>query len=74
MLDDNYRITHKAGLCRTGKDNSGFITHAVIGNNSVCGNNPKGKSSWSEYNDKEITCKKCLKKLLEQENKNGILI
>ena len=57
----NYRITHKAGSCRSGIDNKGYITHAVINNQSLCGQNPGRKSSWSEYNDKMITCKKCLK-------------
>ena len=60
-----YRITHKTGRCRSGIDRTGIISHAVIGNNSICGNNPKKRSGWSDYSDKIITCKKCLK-LLEK--------
>ena len=66
----NYRITHKAGSCRTASDKMGIITHAVINNNALCGQNPNKKSSWSEYDDKEITCKKCLKILAEQDQNN----
>jgi len=60
-MTNNYRITHKAGSCRSGIDKIGYITHAVINNVSLCGQNPGKKSSWSEYNDVIITCKKCLK-------------
>jgi len=57
-----YRITHKQGRNRTGSDLTGKITHAVIEFNAICGDNP-GKTSggWSDYNDKILTCKKCLK-------------
>jgi hypothetical protein len=57
----DYRITHKTGSCRSGIDLTGTITHVVINNNSLCGNNPNKKSSWSEYDDQIITCKKCIK-------------
>ena len=60
-----YTITHKTGRCRSGIDITGIISHAVIGNNSICGDNPKKRSGWSDYSDKIITCKKCLK-LLEK--------
>ena len=56
----NYRITHKTGRCRSGSDQTGYITHIVINNHAICNNNPKGRSNWSEYDDKIITCKKCL--------------
>ena len=56
-----YRITHKAGQCRSGIDNKGSISHAVVNNLALCGQTPGKKSSWSEYNDQSITCKKCLK-------------
>jgi len=62
-----YRITHKTGRCRSGADKTGVITHAVIGNNAICGQNPKKRSGWSDNIDKIITCKKCLK-ILEKEN------
>ena len=63
--NQEYRITHKTGRCRSGIDRTGIISHAVIGNNSICGDNPKKRSGWSDYTDKIITCKKCLK-LLEK--------
>ena len=59
MID--YRITHKTGSCRSGIDLTGTITHVVINNNSLCGVNPGKRSSWSDYNDKILTCKKCIK-------------
>jgi len=36
----NYRITHKAGQCRTGRDQRGYISHAVVNNLALCGQNP----------------------------------
>jgi len=48
------------------------ISHVVINYNALCGNNPGYHSGgWSDYDDKEITCPKCKKKLdkmlMEQE-------
>jgi hypothetical protein len=58
----NYRIAHKLGRLRSGADHTGIVTHAVIGNNALCGNNPNKKSvGWSEYDDKILTCEKCLR-------------
>jgi len=65
-----YRITHKTGSCRSGIDLTGYITHVVINNNSLCGNNPNKKSSWSEYDDQIITCKKCIT-ILESLNRQS---
>lgn len=66
-----YRIAHKLGRCRSGIDQTGYITHAVIGNNALCGNNPNKKSvGWSEYDDKILTCEKCLKILNKIKGEN----
>jgi hypothetical protein len=57
-----YRITHLAGRARSGGDRTGFVTHAVINEQALCGKEPGRKSAgWSSYNDPEITCPKCKK-------------
>jgi hypothetical protein len=59
-----YRITHLAGSCRSGSDNTGHVTHAVTGQTALCGTRPGPHSAgWSEYTDRELTCPKCKKKV-----------
>ncbi len=68
----NYRITYASGQCRTATDRSGPRWHAVLspqvagfdGGPALCGYVPGRRSSgWSEYEGKEVTCPKCLKRL-----------
>lgn len=59
-----YKITHLAGMCRTGNDKVGHITHAVSEEVAICGKRPKGKSSgWSVWEDHELTCPKCVSRI-----------
>ncbi|RIW17922.1 hypothetical protein [Vibrio harveyi] len=57
----------KAGRNATGySSDKGEIVHAIIGNNgkhgytALCGASPK---DWSEWEEAEATCEKCLKRL-----------
>jgi hypothetical protein len=65
-----YYITHLAGRCRSGSDQTGYITHAVANFVALCGKRPgKRSAGWSEYQDKEITCPKCKQLAAELDTK-----
>ena len=60
----NIRVTHLAGRCRSGNDQTGYISHVLVTGKALCGKAPGKKSAgWSEYNDTAPTCNKCTTKL-----------
>jgi hypothetical protein len=61
--EDAMRYTHKTGQNRSGIDTTGFVVHAVEGNRALCGSEPGRRGSWSEYDDKELTCPRCIRKI-----------
>ena len=66
MTIGKYRITHLAGRARSGGDSVGKVTHLVESFywKALCGKEPGRRSAgWSEYNDNELTCPRCITKL-----------
>jgi hypothetical protein len=62
---NTYKILEKAGRCSSGYNGDhGKIAHAVVGSTALCGASPTGKGSWSAWESLEVTCPKCLKKIM----------
>ena len=62
-----FRIRRLAGRCLNGYErDSGTRHHAVPSDSwrALCGAYPgKRSAGWSEWDEKEVTCPRCLKKL-----------
>lgn len=60
---------HLLGSCASGAESDkGRLSHGVVGDSwkALCGAEPGRRSAgWAEYDDAEVTCKRCLAKMKE---------
>lgn len=58
---------HLLGSCASGSESDkGRLSHGVVGDSwtALCGAKPGSRSAgWAEYDDAEVTCKRCLAKM-----------
>ena len=69
-MSKKIRILRKTGRLVNGNESdAGLVFHAVADGTSLCGTKPGRLSSWSVYEGDKVTCPKCLRKLIAENDK-----
>lgn len=62
---DNYLVLRKTGRCANGNErDGGRAYHAVRNGRALCGTEPGRLSGWSDSAGENVTCARCLHKIV----------
>jgi hypothetical protein len=66
-VDSHYRVLRKTGRCANGYErDAGRAYHAVRAGRALCGTEPGRLSGWSDQSGDNVTCPRCLHKIVRE--------